>query len=231
VRGRLVAVAAVRALAIAHRAGNSLEALHQAVALGADVIEADVHAYRGNLEVRHLKTLGPLPFLWDTWELVPASRPRLGLRELLTAAREGTTFMLDLKGRHPTAGRSVARALHEHAPGRPVIVCSRYWPALDAFADLPWCKVVLSARTRAELTRLRERLRSPGEPAPYGVSIHRSLLTEPLVAELHSRVEVVMTWPVNDETALQGVLDLGVTGVISDELDIVRAVLAARSSE
>ena len=57
-------------LAIAHRAGNSLAGLREANRLGADVIECDVHAYRGRLEVRHLKTAGPLPFLWDRWEPV-----------------------------------------------------------------------------------------------------------------------------------------------------------------
>ena len=63
-------------LAIAHRAGNSLAGLHAANELGVDVIECDVHRHRGHLEVRHLKTAGPLPFLWDRWELAPASAPR-----------------------------------------------------------------------------------------------------------------------------------------------------------
>jgi glycerophosphoryl diester phosphodiesterase len=212
----------VTALAIAHRAGNSLTGLREAVAAGADVIEADVHSYRGRLEVRHLKTLGPLPFLWDTWELVPASVPRLGLHELFDAVDAGMTLMLDLKGRRVSAGVAVARAVHEHAPGRRVIVCSRYWPALDAFSHLPWVKVVLSARNRAELQRLRVRLRSG--PAPYGVSVHRSLLDASVVAELGSRVEVVMTWPVNDRATMGQVLAHGVSGVISDDPQIVRAV-------
>ena len=66
-------------LAIAHRAGNSLAGMHAANELGVDVIECDVHTYRGRLEVRHLRTAGPLPFLWDKGELVSASAPRLGL--------------------------------------------------------------------------------------------------------------------------------------------------------
>ena len=64
------------ALAIAHRAGNSLDGLHQANLLDVDVVECDVHAHRGRLEVRHLKTAGPLPFLWDRWELASARAPR-----------------------------------------------------------------------------------------------------------------------------------------------------------
>ena len=56
--------ALMNVLAIAHRAGNSLTELRQAAALGVDAIECNVHE-RGRLEVRHLKTAGPLPFLWD----------------------------------------------------------------------------------------------------------------------------------------------------------------------
>ncbi len=125
-------------LAVAHRAGNSMARLHSAVALGADVIEADVHSYRGRLEIRHLKTLGPLPWLWDRWELHPASAPRTGLHDLLQAADGGATFMLDLKGRRAEIGDRVARMLHAYAPGRPVLICSRYWPALRPLDRLPW---------------------------------------------------------------------------------------------
>lgn len=37
-----------------------------------------------------------------------------------------------------------------------------------------------------------------------------------------------MTWPVNDQAALRDVLSRGVTGVISDEADVLRSVLADR---
>jgi glycerophosphoryl diester phosphodiesterase len=211
-----------RPLAIAHRAGNSLAGLRSAVALGADVIECDIHHHRGTLEVRHLKTAGPLPFLWDKWELVPASAPRLGLRELLTAADHGTLFMLDLKGRSPRVGLEVAALLHELAPSRPVIVCSRYWPSLSAFDGIDWVRRVMSARNRAELALLR---RAVTTASAYGVSVHRSLLDPALVAELHELVAVVMTWPINDVAALDEVVGKGVTGVISDELEILRTLL------
>ena len=50
---------------VAHRAGNDLELLRCAARARSRVIEADVHLYAGRLEVRHLKTLGPFPVLWD----------------------------------------------------------------------------------------------------------------------------------------------------------------------
>jgi glycerophosphoryl diester phosphodiesterase len=217
----------VTPLAIAHRAGNSLAGLHAANTLGVDVIECDVHEHRGRLEVRHLKTAGPLPFLWDRWELASASAPRLGLRELLEADRHGTTFMLDLKGRRNTAARSVARLLHEVARHEPVLVCGRYWPSVELVAELPYARAVLSARNRVELARLRQRVTE--QPAVHGVSIHLSLLDEQLVAGLLGHVEVVMTWPVNDEAALDVALGLGANGIISDEPDVLAKLLARRA--
>ena len=222
-------------LAVAHRAGNSLPALHAAVEAGAHVLEADVHAHRGRLEVRHLKSLGPLPYLWDRsgagpvpsprdrWELVRHT-PQLQLDELLDAARHGSTLMLDLKG-VGGVGPSVARLLHERVPEAPIVVCGRWWPSVQAFDGVPWARQVLSARGRTELARLRRRLRTG--PPLYGVSVHRSLLEARLVEELRQRVEVVMTWPVNDPAALEHVLGTGVNGVITDDDAVLRSVVAA----
>lgn len=210
-------------LVIAHRAGNSLAGLHAANALGVDVIECDVHEYRDRLEVRHLKTAGPLPFLWDRWELASASVSRLGLAELLEANRHDTMFMLDLKGRRTSAASAVAKLLHEGGHHRPVLVCGRYWPLVDAVAELPFVRRVLSARNRGELARLRQRLASTDDT--YGVSIHRSLLDKAIVAELNEHVDVLMTWPINDIGSLDHMLDLGVTGIISDEDEVLAELI------
>ncbi len=113
--------------------------------------------------MRHLKSAGPLPFLWDRWERVPASAARLGLQELLDADEHRTLFMLD-------------------GSGRP----------------------------------------------PHGVSVHRSLLDATVVAALHRRVELVMTWPVNDHEALEQVRAWGVTGVISDEPAVLAELIDRR---
>lgn len=218
-----------RPLAIAHRAGNSLAGLQAANELGVDVIECDVHDYRGRLEVRHLKTAGPLPFLWDRWELASATAPRLGLRELLTADRLGATYMLDLKGRHTRAGVAVAKLLHDLDHHSTVIACGRHWPSVEAMAKLPFVRQVLSARTRPELARLRSRVTTA--PRLYGVSVHVSLLDAGLVAELKESVDVVMSWPINDPRALDAALDIGINGIISDQLSVLAQLLGRRDRE
>lgn len=214
-------------LVIAHRAGNSLTGLHAANTLGVDVIECDVHEHRDRLEVRHLKTAGPLPFLWDRWELASAFAPRLGLAELLEANQHGTMFMLDMKGRRKSVAGSVATLLHEGGHHRPVLVCGRYWPLVDAMAELPFVRRVLSARTGGELTRLRQRLASTDHT--YGVSLHRSLLDKAIVAELNEHVDLLMTWPINDIASLDAMLDLGVTGIISDEEEVLAELIKRRA--
>jgi len=130
--------------------------------------------------------------------------------------------MLDVKGPWTWAGRNVARMLHDGGHHRPVLACGRWWPSIDAMAHLPFVLPVLSAGNRLELARLRRRLRRG--PTVYGASVHRDLLDAELVAELHEHVEVVMTWPVNDLYTLDDLLEMGVTGVISDEDHVLAAV-------
>src|SRR5690348_2407672 len=108
---------ATGAFVIAHRAGNDLARLRQAQRLGIAVVEADLHLYAGRIEVRHLKTLGPVPVLWDRWTLAPPWAPRLRLERLLAAVGAHTELMLDLKGRDRRLPALVAAALGEHAPG------------------------------------------------------------------------------------------------------------------
>ncbi|MET1037983.1 MAG: glycerophosphodiester phosphodiesterase [Aeromicrobium sp.] len=213
------------AIAIAHRAGNSLVGLHEANALGVDIIECDIHHDRGRLEVRHLKSAGPLPFLWDRWELVPASAPRLGLQELLDADRHGTTFMLDLKGRGAEVGAAVARLLHDGGHHRPVVVCGRRWSAVEALTQVHYVRPVLSARRPWELAALAPRLAHGGI---HGVSVHRSLLDADTVGRLRRHVETVMTWPVNDLASLDRLLAMGVTGIISDSPTVLAEIVRRR---
>lgn len=212
-------------LAVAHRAGNDLAVLRAAALLGADIIEADIHLHRGRLEVRHAKTLWPLPWHWDAGRLLTLELPRLHLDELLDALPPRQTVMLDLKG-VGRAGIEVARAVHERAPEHPMLVCARWWPAVLPFEQLPWAKVLLSVRGRASLHRLRRRLRTGA--VPYGVSVHLSLLTSELVAELHEHQLVVLTWPVDDAAALARARAVGADGAITKDLGIVTELVARR---
>jgi glycerophosphoryl diester phosphodiesterase len=215
-------------LAVAHRAGNDLDVLREASLLGADVVEADVHLHHGRLEVRHQKSMGPLPWLWDRWQLYPAELERLLLDQLMDALPPGQTVMLDLKG-VGRVGPSTLDYLHTRAVEHPLWVCARWWPSSLAFADVPWAKVLLSARGRTEVARLRRRLRA-GSP-PYGVCVHLSVLSPDLVDEVQSYGTKVLSWPVDDEASLTRAHALGIDGVITKDLGIVKALAGTHRTD
>lgn len=199
---------------VAHRAGNDLTLLRRAVAAGAGLVEADVHLFRGRLEVRHLKTLGPLPVLWDRWYLAAPRRPRLELDALLRAAGADTPLMLDLKGHDPRLPRRVLAALDR--AGADVTVCSRSWHLLKPFAGRPGVRVVHSVGSRRQLRALRRRFagRRLG-----GISIHRRLLDPATVADLRERAELLVSWPVTTADEARRLWSWGVHGVISERVE------------
>jgi glycerophosphoryl diester phosphodiesterase len=212
-------------LAVAHRAGNDLADLRAALDAGVDLVEADIRLFRGALEVRHFRSLGP-HLLWDTWQL--ARRRDIlppELTEVLTALAGDPRVMLDLKGRAVALGSQVAAALRELAPGQPITVCTKAWRMLAAFDGDPHVRQVYSASNRTQLDQLRARLR---RHRAYGVSIRQRLLTPPIVAELRDSTEHVLAWSVESERALDHARWLGVTGVISRDLGLLRHILATR---
>jgi len=221
-------------LAVAHRAGNDLALLAAAAAIGADLYEADLALDSGQVDVRHLRTLGPVPLLWDRWRLVRASAPRLALPELLAAAGD-LPLLLDLKGAHPALAVAVRAALPND---RPYWVCSRGWRQLEVFRGLEHVRVVHSVGSARELRAL------PGELARYygpaqpgtawpgtaaggctpagGVSVHARLLSPSVVARLHTLTPLVLSWPVNTPRRLAQLPGWGVDGAITDSPDVLR---------
>jgi glycerophosphoryl diester phosphodiesterase len=199
---------------VAHRAGNDLELLRRAERVRPRLIEADVHLHRGRLEVRHLKTLGPLPILWDHWYLASPRTPRLELAELLEGASPGTPLMLDLKGRNPQLALRVAAELAHHEGE--VTVCSRSWRLLQPFLDDPAVRAVHSVGSRRQLRALRRRFagRRLG-----GISIHRRLLDAETVADLRARAELIVTWPVATVEEARRLGAWGVDGVITERFE------------
>jgi glycerophosphoryl diester phosphodiesterase len=217
---------------VAHRAGNQLADLHAALDAGVDMIEADVHLYRRVLEVRHRKALGPHLYLEKWYEL--NRRRSIVLpdpAELLAHVRAVTDglprLMLDLKGPRLGVAPEVAALLRRSVPDMPVSVCTKQWRMLEAFDGAPNVRQVMSAANWLQLSRLRARLK--GRRAA-GLSIYRNLLTPDIVAELHQATDLVMVWPVDTEEALAHARRLGVSGVISKNLPMLRRLAAESAS-
>jgi glycerophosphoryl diester phosphodiesterase len=217
-------------LAVAHRAGNDVTDLRAALDAGVDLVEADIHLFRGALEVRHRKAIGRHLF-WEKWWEVNWRRdvilPELDdvLKHVRDVVDGDPRLMLDLKGPALAVAPQVAKMLREAAPGMPVKVCTKQWRMLDAFNGDPHVRRVFSAANSFQLRRLRSLLR---RHQVAGVSIRRQLLSPAIVSELHRAADVVMVWPVDTEAALDHARWLGVSGVISKNLALLRRVVTAR---
>lgn len=199
---------------VAHRAGNRLAALDAVQRSGTALAEADVRLFHGRLEIRHLKTVGPLPILWDRWTIAAPWRPRLLLPELLAASAEQAELVLDLKGRRLRLAELVLESLLPYLGSRRFTVCARDWRLLEPFADVP----VRLVHSVGSMRQLRRFLRQPGGRRVDGVSIHERLLDGGTVASLRAVADVIMTWPVNRPERARELLRLGVDGLITDDL-------------
>jgi glycerophosphoryl diester phosphodiesterase len=187
-------------------------------------VEGDVRLFRGRAEVRHLKTLGPLPILWDRWTLSNPFRRRLVLNELLAALSPETEVMLDLKGRDPRLAVLVDEALERRPVPAPLVVCARTSALLEPFRGRPGVRTVLSIGSRRQLRRLARRY--DGSRLD-GISIHERLLDGETVLALSRYADVVMTWPVRTAEQARLLLGWGVAGLITDVPEQLAGVLPA----
>lgn len=194
---------------MAHGAGNDLSNLRSSEQRGIRFVEADLRLWRGRVEVRHLKTLGPVPVLWDRWRVANPFARRLTLDELLRAARRDTELVLDLKGRD---GRLAGLVLGALMPGRPVTVCARHWALLEPFSGRADVRTVFSVGSRRQLRALLAL-----EPPLPGVSIHERLLDAAVAKELRARAELLLAWPVVAGRRANELLRLGVDGLITKD--------------
>jgi glycerophosphoryl diester phosphodiesterase len=207
---------------VAHRAGNRLADLRLTERLEPSLVEADVRLYRGRLEVRHLKTAGPLPVLWDRWELRASWRPRLRLEELLEATSPETELMLDLKGPRRRLAERVLRTIEPYLGERRFTACARWWRLLEPFAGTP----VRCIHSVGNARQLRELLRRFAYQRLEGVSIHERLADRETMAALGEIADVIMAWPVNEPERARALLRLGVAGLITDRAAAMSRALA-----
>jgi glycerophosphoryl diester phosphodiesterase len=199
---------------VAHNAGDSLHAVTEAVAAGAQVVEIDVVAVRGELRVAHDRPLPALgldaPDLESIWGLASAA----GAVEL------------DLKQTSPLFLEALLPFLAAHR-GVDVIVASRRVAVLRAVRErAPWARRFLSVGNRVALERA---LRDPFiDGIVQGVSIRHDLLDARTVRRLKQQDVVVLAWVVNDVPRLNRLLRYGVDGVTTDNLAILE-LLAVRA--
>ncbi|PID97187.1 MAG: glycerophosphodiester phosphodiesterase [Actinomycetales bacterium] len=244
-------------LALAHRGGaryapnvgieNTLRAFENAVALGFRYLETDVHTTSDEVVVAfhdtHLDRVtdrtGPIAAL--PWRQVRLARvgarepiPRLdGLLEAFPDARVN----IDIKS--PGAVGPLWRVIERHAAYDRVCVGSFSDRSLARFRRLAGPRVATAAgrlgtaALRLLPAQLSRWIASPAQvlqiPLAHDVA-GRSLplVTTSLLCTAHRLGKQVHVWTIDDPALMHTLLDLGVDGLVSDRIELLRDVLIER---
>jgi glycerophosphoryl diester phosphodiesterase len=201
-------------LGIAHNAGNNLGTLGAAKRAGADVIEIDVISARGRLvagrEQQTWPSLARLlfrgPSLAQAWD-----------------AADGSDIKLDLKQDDSSFLKQVADFVASQAGPQRVLISSPDPAALLYLHNrLPGATLLFTLSNPASVTQLRS---DPAlEQVIGGVSAFQGLVDPSLVHWLHGMKLLVIAWTVTDGTQLNHLVGLGVDGVTTPNLAILRAL-------
>jgi glycerophosphoryl diester phosphodiesterase len=247
-----------RPVALAHRGGalyapnvgleNTLTAFRNAVDLGYTHIETDVHLTRdGRLVAFHDDRLDRVTdrrglireLAWD--EITEARFPGGETVPLLTEVLDafpGIHLNIDLKS--PGTARAVWELVRERglqdrvcvgsfsqrsiiefrrlARGSVATAASRLGTALMSFGPRWLSRVV---RTPADVFQV------PTTTEVRGRTV--ALVTRKFVDAAHAAGKQVHVWTVDDAEEMHRLLDLGVDGLVTDRIDVLRAVLEDRS--
>jgi glycerophosphoryl diester phosphodiesterase len=209
-----------RFYAVAHRAGNNLHHLEQALARGADAIECDLWHARGRLALRHERKLPALPVFIDKW-YIRFAWGELALPRLLREIKHRADLFIDIKSATTKAADAVLMLHHDNESMMPhTLVSSRRWKQLDRIA-LAGTKMELyySVGRGGGIDALLGRIDRAAPPA--GVSLRHTLINRDVVARFHDAGMRILAWTVNTEHRAHTVLELGVDGIISDDLDVL----------
>ena len=242
----------------AHRGGallapeNTMAALDNGLALGADGLEIDVQLSRDGVPVViHDRTLdrttdrkGPVNALTAT-ELArvdagyhftrdgahPFRGQGIGVTTLdAVLAKHRTRIIIEMKGGEPDLARAVGTAVKKADAVDRVCVGSFYQPSIDALrADHP--EIVTSAsESEARWMLHRSWVRWPftrkrrycAFQVPERAGRMR-VVSPAFVRHVHREDHAIQVWVVNDPADMRRLLDWGVDGIISDVPDLAVA--------
>jgi glycerophosphoryl diester phosphodiesterase len=206
--------------AIAHRAGNNLHEVENALEARVDAIECDFWHARGRLALRHERKLPGLPVIFDRWYFRFAFG-ELSLRTLLQEINFRAELFLDIKSRSPRAADAVLALYADNAAMMPhTLVSSTRWQLLDRIAQQRTdMELFYSVSRRPAIDALIRR--AGRDQPPAGTSIRHTLVTQDVVKKLHDAGLQIFAWTVNTHHRAEELLSWGVDGIISDDLDVL----------
>lgn len=239
--------------ALAHRGGaeyganrgieNTLLAFQNAVALGYDYLETDVHVTAdGHLVAFHDEVLdrvtdrsgaiGSLSFDEVRSARIGGREQIPTMHELLTALPHAR-FNIDIKSRGAIA--PLAALLAELDAEKRVCVGSFSDARLQRFRDLTKGRVATSAGPSAvawsaSVRPLARWFNTPAVAFQVPVShqvagVRLPIVTAAFVRMAHARDMRVHVWTINDADHMRQLVELGVDGIVTDAIDVLKSVL------
>jgi len=236
-------VNALRVVRIAHAYGNRRDTLRRALQAPVDMIEADIWRQAGDLHVRHELRLGPFPLLADRRPDGPKIGPYaiplpgrhylrldvnpLTLRELLRTVAGTKRLLLDVKSLDRSEAQLfatiLARQIQEHDAVGWVAVCGQYWPVLDRLRKIaPHVEVRYSMQSQDQWDGYQHRL-TRGR-ATTRVCIHHRFIDGTKAEFLEAHAIDTYCWTVDDPGEADVLVQRGVDGIISNNLDLLAAL-------
>lgn len=229
-----------------------MAAFQRAADLGYRYLETDVHATADGVVVAfHDRTLdrvtdrtgviGRLPYTEVAKARIGGAEPVPRLEEIL-GSWPRARVNIDLKD--PGVIGPLARTLHRAGAWHRVCITSfstrrlaRMRARLPLFTDQDVCTALgprgvmaLRAKSYGGPTAKLVRLAATGvacAQVPYGLG-PLPFVTEAFIAQAHELGLRVHAWTVNDAAEMGRLLDLGIDGIMTDELVTLRHVMAAR---
>ena len=223
----------------AHAPENTLPAFAQAIAKGSDWIETDLQLARDGVVVsfhddtldrltgqagrprdRDAAYLGRLPVLADRFPGQPA--PICTLDEILAGPGQRVPFYLELKssgrGRQDPANAALLRAVVDRVPADAGHALASFDADLVRGAVEAGHPAILIANRAADL---------PDDllPALRALSLRHTAVDRGVVARANDRGVPVWAWTVDTPAEVSRCLDLGVTGLCTNDPGAVRSLL------
>jgi glycerophosphodiester phosphodiesterase len=240
--------------AMAHRGGalltanlgieNTLTAFANAIALGFEYLETDVHATAdGHLVAFHDPSLARVTDMEGRIADLPLSavrEVRVGEREPIPTVTElletfpDAKFNFDIKANGATA--PLAQLIRRHGAEQRVCVGSFSQHRINRFRRM--LPGVMTAVGPVGVTAMRLgllRAYRPGGPGVFQIPVtHRvagvtlPLLTRSRIRAIHQAGYRVHVWTIDVPDEMHTLIDWGVDGIVTDRPDLLREVLRSR---
>ena len=145
------------------------------------------------------------------------------LDEFLEQVRGRARPYLDLKAPARPFARALLEALRRHDAVKEAEVSTGHWRLLAELRGAePDLRVIRTVGSRDYLAALFAL--PPNDPLQAGVVIDRKLLDEELAHRLRAQRSTLYVWGIDDLEDARRVIGWGVTGIIADSLEVLRAL-------